>query len=208
MKSLVVAVAALVVAGAAGGAPRPFAGTIAFSGDNQILEVGVTSTPAQLTNDRIGVVGINWSPDGTRLLAWRYRKTPAVAVLRADGSLVRTLVTDIGTEPAWSPDGTRVAFQRRQLDRSRTGRALYVIGVDGRGLRRVASNALPPNYGSRVGWSPDGRELVYAGSDKDGFGIYAAPADGSGSHRLVSTGKTFVSSPSWSSDGADRKSVV
>jgi Tol biopolymer transport system component len=196
MKAILAAFVVLAAAGTAGGATGPFTGTITFSADNQLFVVKA-GAPAKLTHDRVGVVGIAWSPDGTRLLAWRYRKTPAVAVLRADGSVVRTLVSGIYAEPSWSPDGTRIAFQLRE-----NGRALYVIHVDGTGLRRVATNSLPSSYDSHIGWSHDGREVVYAGTDRDGYGILAANADGSGSHRLISTGKTFVTSPSWSPDGA------
>ena len=62
--TLVVTVVMLVAAAAAEGAARAVSGTIAFSADEQIFEVHGAGGPTQLTHDRIGVVGIAWSPNG------------------------------------------------------------------------------------------------------------------------------------------------
>jgi TolB protein len=63
--------------------------------------------------------------------------------------------------PAWSPDGSRIAFSC-QCDASRTS-AIWVVDRDGGGLTRLtyvhASNALAADY-LFPSWSPDGNFLA------------------------------------------------
>ena len=85
---------------------------------------------------------------------------------------------DLDGEPAWSLDGTRLAFVR-QLD---GGVALFV--VDGRGGApvRLTEGALASVR--EAAWSPDGRSIAFTstrGTDSD---LWIAAADGSGAHPL------------------------
>ena len=83
-----------------------------------------------------------------------------IYVINADGSGLRRL-TD-GMEPAWSPDGTKVAFTRW-----RDPRGLYVIDEDG------SNETLVFGWVAAKGaaWSPDGRYIAftrwYGGRDED-----------------------------------------
>src|SRR5262245_50295014 len=62
--------------------------------------------------------------------------------------------------PAWSPDGRRLAFES-----TRDGPfAIYVIGVDGTGLTKLSSGSAAEGQPS---WSPDGTQLVFT-SNRDG----------------------------------------
>ncbi len=83
-----------------------------------------------------------------------------IYVINADGSGLRRL-TD-GMEPAWSPDGTKVAFTRW-----RDPRGLYVIDEDG------SNETLLFGWVAAKGpaWSPDGSRIAftrwYGGLDSD-----------------------------------------
>ncbi|HKG24223.1 MAG TPA: hypothetical protein VKB09_01175 [Thermomicrobiales bacterium] len=69
------------------------------------------------------------------------------------------LITDAvpAAAPAWSPDRTRIAFFAP--DEHTVGVAkLYVIGVDGTGLRKVADLAVMDWWPA---WSPDGTRIAF-----------------------------------------------
>jgi Tol biopolymer transport system component len=201
----ILALAAASIVSASG---TPIGGTIAFSADNQIF-VERGDKVRQLTHDNVGVVGIAWSPDGKRLLAWRYAETPAISIVNADGSIGRQLATDVAGEPRWSPTGKLIAFQRGQHGLGRNGRAIYVVNTQGKALRRVAGNALPGAvFGSVLSWSPDGNSIVYAGTSGTQHGLFTVrigTGHSDSSVPLTSTrgsGPGTASDPVWSPDGS------
>lgn len=85
----------------------------------------------------------------------------------------------VDTHPALSPDGRSVAFASE-----RTGsRDLFVIGVDGRGLRQVTSG---PAVDDSPTWSPDGTRLAFSSTRDDPAGdIYTVPVNGGAPTRLT-----------------------
>lgn len=89
-------------------------------------------------------------------------------------------------EPAWSPDGRLIAFSS-----SRAGGGIYVIDPSGRRLRRLFAGDA-----GDLEWSPDGKQLVFMGSD----GISLVPAGGRGAVREILHGRMF-SLPAWARDG-------
>jgi Tol biopolymer transport system component len=126
----------------------------------------------------------------------------AIYLADEDGSTVTRLIpTSVNSFPAWSPDRQRLAFVRQP--------EIYVVNVDGSGLRRIWSQGR--TWGP-VDWSPDGSKIAFmacCGTDK---GIFVMNSDGSDVTRLV--GHEFanpgcddpgnacgVESPTWSPDG-------
>jgi CubicO group peptidase (beta-lactamase class C family) len=80
-----------------------------------------------------------------------------LTIAGADGSQPRNLTTiyeGAVFAPSWSPDGRRLAFTRCVRRRC----AVYLIGVDGTGERRLVGGSWPT-------WSPDGRTLAYVSSN-------------------------------------------
>jgi TolB protein len=214
--------ALVAAAGAVLAAPAPAGGAdlIAFAsardGDGEIsLARADGGALRRLTDNRAEDRFPVWSPDGSRIAFVSDRGGDEdVWVMRADGSDARVLTGDragpgrpapADGAPAWSPDGTRIAFTS---DRAGGAPEIWVVRADGGGLRRLTRTA-PTVTDTTPAWSPDGR-LIAFGSDRAGpfnTEIYVMRPDGSGVRRLTRTpGADAVlgddSTPAWSPDGA------
>ena len=93
-------------------------------------------------------------------------------------------------EPAWSPDGRRIAFASR-----RTGSFdIYSVNVDGADLRRLTTTR---DQDVHPTWSADGRSIAFQRGEPGR--IYVMSADGSGARRLTND-LAEESEPAWSPD--------
>jgi Tol biopolymer transport system component len=116
----------------------------------------------------------------------------AVAVVNVDGTGLRTLVLEpSASQPQWSPDGLRIAFQQWNTD----DYDLFMINADGTG--KVDLGRFRPPYA----WSPDGTSIIaYRYSERgQSADIWMVPADGGNAVDLTTT--NAYSSPTWSPDG-------
>jgi TolB protein len=134
-----------------------------------------------------------WSPDGQRIAfavvprSFRWKRTDprlGLWVINADGSNPRRVARNAASsEPAWSPDGRRIAFRR--FDPLAENSDLYVVNADGSGLRRLtrhaASVAGRAHLAQWFAWSPDGRTIAFLREGE----VYIVKADGSGERRLT-----------------------
>ncbi|HKW78859.1 MAG TPA: S9 family peptidase [Candidatus Limnocylindria bacterium] len=197
-------------------------------------------TPARLTAGPGQDALPRWSPDG-RMLAFvsdrdaverpgdpKKRKPKNVFVLPLDGGEARRLTTgddDCG-DLAWSPDGTRIAFTRKDAkakdaendeirvwDRLRyktdegylldgRRRHVWVVGVDGGDARRITDgdwDDLQPS------WSPDGASIAFVSNRTDAretntvADIHVAGLSGGGWR--VTDGVGSYGNPRFSPDG-------
>jgi Tol biopolymer transport system component len=122
-----------------------------------------------------------WSPAGTQIAfsSGDYICTTGDGIGQMDARIwvVDSNGADLhgvtGTEgaldrsPTWSPDGHEIAFARVDISRGTAG--IYIIGADGRDLRRVSGQSA-----LAVDWSPDGHSLAFVPGERLAFGDSAA----------------------------------
>jgi Tol biopolymer transport system component len=134
------------------------------------------------------------SPDGKRIALGT--ATGRIDVLNLDGSSPAEL-TDGGVVPegfqggdggpAWSHDGTRIAFIRSHVPNLDTVDGVYVVNADGSGIKRLASDY----RGRRPAWLANDQGIAFdtledPNSETFHFVIDAVNPDGSNRRRLFS----------------------
>ena len=140
-------------------------GRIAFvtdrDGNAEIYVMNADGTdPVNLTNDPAADTAPNWSADGGQITFVSDRDGDgAIFVMDDGGSYLLRLAA--GGDPAWSPNGTRIAFT--------SGADIHVMNVDGSGATRVTDSASDPDLPpwaltvayEAPAWSPDGSRLAF-----------------------------------------------
>jgi Tol biopolymer transport system component len=160
---------------------------------------------AKLSGNDEAIVDLAWSPDGTRLAfaaaqgsTAASKANPQIYVMDGDGSDRTQLTHDASAQnmaPAWSPDGTRIAFSKLAGDVDSSG--LYVIGSDGEGISRLTDGPID----SSPAWFPDGSRILFVRSPEGVSELHVVDADGSDEHAVGGPGSGYVDSVTLSPDG-------
>jgi TolB protein len=123
---------------------------------------------------------------------------PNLYVLGLHGSDCKQLTDDSGSDfgPAWSPDGSRIAFARN-LHRDREASDIYVVNADGSGARRLTDEPLVADTAPT--WSADSGQVAFErhrNIDRANYStdIYVIDVDGDNIRRLT-TGRSPAFSP-------------
>lgn len=134
-----------------------------------------------------------WSADGNEVVFASNRSGSfELYIMTINGTNIRQLTftpTLNETAPAWSPDGTQIAYVASPINEPDRGE-IYVIGVDEETSRQLTDNNVRDDFPS---WSPDGESIVYQ-TQSD---LYMMDADGENVRPLVLDGMV----PSWSPNG-------
>ena len=179
---------------------------LAQVGLNGLTVKPLTAGPRDLTP--------SFAPDGSQLVFARLPRPGApledaqLYLVEKGGANVRPLGSTpvAGWQPAWSPDGKRIAFVSfRDHNGQSCGSGdclpngeLYVVGTDGSGLTRLTRSTADDQHPT---WSPDGTRIAYASGYDDLHAghppwLYIRPAGG-GPAKLLRRG--IVADPAWSS---------
>jgi WD40 repeat protein len=180
------------------------------SGAASVLQIQGACSPGRIVFD---VAGRLWqvNPDGTGLsemteLGASVAASPSVevtggrivfaqnysalAVIEWNATELATLVSMDELEwPAWSPDGSRIAFLA--IDADTKSWDIHVIDRDGSNLRNITPS---PSMEHRPTWTPDGSRIVFSAGSGDGAAIYSINPDGTDRDSLAE-GSNPVPSP-------------
>lgn len=164
----------------------------------------------RLTSDPAREYCPRWSPDRERiayvserdsaLLDGRLEVAPALWVMEADGSDPRPVVAGMPGAmlrcPDWSPDGTRLVFDRRV--HGVAGSILHVVQADRQDVTPVAV-AIGQGFSAR--WSPDGSSIAFLSQTPGWPRLTLAHADGHNRVQPPTPCIGYQGPPSWSPDG-------
>ena len=156
---------------------------------------------------------ISWSPDGKKLMyvskiaveEWEslYHYYVEIYVVDVeDGTIINlTNTPDINDrDPAWSPDGKRIAFSSGPYAGPNQ---IHIMDVDGSNVVKLTDEDLECHEPS---WSPDGKKIVFSGGkvNRPGGGeqgwdsIFILDVDSRQVVDLIATGRGDYFRPMWS----------
>ncbi len=126
-----------------------------------------------------GRAGLAWSPDGSTLVFSQSSGADTsnlVALSMSDYSkrpLTATRAAYSEVSPAFSPDGSQIAYVSRYSNLGATVRVMPASGGE-------ASRQVGPEFSQLIGvdWSADGRSLCFTGTRQSASGVWLVAADG------------------------------
>ncbi|WP_455369743.1 CFI-box-CTERM domain-containing protein [[Eubacterium] cellulosolvens] len=157
-----------------------------------LFMVLIFGTPFMLSSDQVQAVfpGVN----GKIVFASKLDLVVnyEIYVIAPNGFNQTRITFDLGTNPVWSPNGSKIAFER--------GDNIYIMNANGLGVTQVTSGT---TFDDEPSWSPDGSKIAFVGSPStfDPGEIYVINTNGSGLIQLTSD-SLYDTGPVWSPDGS------
>ncbi|HWM90652.1 MAG TPA: hypothetical protein VN493_07790 [Thermoanaerobaculia bacterium] len=188
----------------------PRGDALAFSSDRSgSLEIHVRQLTGRrgerrLTSDGRQNLQPAWSPNG-ELIAYCSRLRGGIWVIPARGGEPRRL-TDFGSNPAWSPDGTTLVFQSDPFTElslfvfpALPPSTLWLVPAKGGTPRQLTRPGGPSGGHGAPTWSPDGRRIAFTAFTLWGGKLWTVSA--AGDDLKLIEGPRLPREPVYSPDG-------
>jgi Tol biopolymer transport system component len=162
-------------------------------------EPAMTSTGPFPTNGPVSEPHCQSRPQGSVYGEFAFASED-IYIIDADGSGLRQVTGPeyrASTQPAWSPDGQRLAFASSRYSPTVGAFDIFTIGSDGEEPRRITSSGGSEEHPA---WSPDGSAIAYEAISDNGSRIQLFDTNGSSVTNSILP-RTWNSFPSWSPRG-------
>jgi Tol biopolymer transport system component len=169
-----------------------------------------TGLKAVTTSDSADETGPASSPDGKQIafLSNEGGDVFHLHLMNSDGSGEHALATggDGAGSPAWSPNGTQIAFSRCVAIDPDTGDCtnaqIAVIGAAGTGLKLLTRSVSPNVVDSRPAWAPNGKSIVFQRLNDEGIvSLWTVGVATTTVKRILDDGSDMDRSPSFEPNG-------
>jgi Tol biopolymer transport system component len=140
------------------------------------------------------------SADGTKLAYAKFinGSDSIFEIATANGTPLQVTSGFEDDDPAWSPDGSTIAFSRATAGAPTATFGLYSVHPDGSNLQTIATSSTVNYLGCT--YSPDGTEIATAAFDaQENSFIEEVPANGSTTPKTLATVPGLVPDLDWSS---------
>ncbi|MEW5829024.1 MAG: protein kinase [Chloroflexota bacterium] len=193
-----------------GGGYGQFAFASARTGVTAIYlnSVDGSSPPELIVSMPEGACQPAWSPDGERLVfvspctlaqdPYAIYPNSTLYTVNVEGTNVEQLLPEAGGdfEPAWSPDGERIAFTSIRSGHEE----IYIYNLKDNSLTRLTETR--PGEGARYpAWSPLGNQLVYSMKRFGTYQVWVMTDLGTAQQQIVRSGVAYHNiMPAWTRD--------
>ncbi len=155
----------------------------------------------------LGLAVAGWGQADGKIAFISHREGDAdVWIMNGDGSdPVKLTEGRSCISPAWSPDGTKIAYISHTLDNGEINREIWVMDADGSNPQQVID--IPGRNWIFLSWSEDGSNIFYSVSEPEGEGdTFAVALDGS--DPILVDGKEAPHFPASRSPDGTKEAIV
>lgn len=145
-----------------------------------------------------GKADISISPDGKRVVYVAGMRGPfPIVITDVDSGETRNLTADsdvMNESPRFSPDGRRIVFTSSRDDPMRTRNDIFVMNVDGSGVRNLSRH---PHEDFNPQWTADSKRVVFASLRSGSTQLFEVDVDSGETRRLTNNASHDMDHTTW-----------